>query len=74
MAKKKTFEQALKELEDIVNEMESGELSLEEAVKKYELGIKKSKFCMNLLDKTERKIAVLTKDDEDKITETPFEE
>ena len=55
MAKRKTFEQALKELEYIVKEMESGELPLEEAVKKYETGIKQSKFCLDLLDKTEKK-------------------
>ena len=60
MARKKTFEQALIELESIVKEMESGELPLEEAVKKYETGIKQSKFCLDLLDKTEKKIASLT--------------
>ena len=60
MARKKTFEQALIELESIVKEMESGELPLEEAVKKYETGIKQSKFCLDLLDKTEKKISSLT--------------
>ncbi|MCF6246179.1 MAG: exodeoxyribonuclease VII small subunit [Desulfobacula sp.] len=64
MAKKKTFETALKELEDIVKEMESGDLSLEDAVKKYEFGIKQSKFCLDLLDKTQKKIANLTQKDE----------
>lgn len=72
MAKKKTFEQALKELESIVREMESGDLPLEEAVKKYETGIKQSKFCLDLLDKTEKKISLLTKDNEDQTKETLF--
>lgn len=71
---KKSFEQALKELESIVKEMESGELFLEESVKKYENGIKKSKFCLDLLDKTEKKINLLTKEQGDTITKTPFEE
>ncbi len=62
MAKKKTFEQALEELESIVREMESGDLPLEEAVKKYESGIKQSKYCLDLLDKTEKKITRLTLD------------
>lgn len=62
MAKKKTFETALKELEEIVRQMESGDLNLEDAVKKYESGMKQSKFCLDLLDKTEKKISVLTKD------------
>ncbi len=52
MAKKKTFEAALKELEDIVKQMESGDLTLENAVKKYESGMKQSKYCLDLLDKT----------------------
>ncbi len=62
MAKKKTFEQALDELESIVREMESGDLPLEEAVKKYEFGIKQSKYCLDLLDRTEKKITKLTLD------------
>lgn len=67
MAKKKTFEQALQELETIVTEMESGELSLEDAVKKYETGIKQSKYCLDLLDKTEKKITRLKLDSDAKL-------
>ena len=47
---KKTFEAALKQLEEIVREMESGDLSLEQAVKKYEAGITNSKYCLDILD------------------------
>ena len=65
MAKKKSFEQALAELEQIVNEMESGDLPLEDAVKKYETGIKQSRYCLDLLDKTEKKITLLTPDPSD---------
>ncbi len=73
MAKKKTFETALKELEEIVRQMESGDLSLEDAVKKYESGMKQSKFCLDLLDKTEKKISVLTKDHDGKPKEELFQ-
>jgi len=73
MAKKKTFEAALKELEEIVKQMESGDLCLEDAVKKYEAGMKQSKFCLDLLDKTEKKISLLTKDSEGNVKEVPFE-
>ncbi|MEH0020032.1 MAG: exodeoxyribonuclease VII small subunit [Desulfobacter sp.] len=59
---KKTFESALKQLEDIVREMESGELTLEQAVKKYETGIAQTRFCMEVLDKTEKKISQLSRD------------
>jgi len=57
---KKTFEAALKQLEEIVREMESGELTLEQAVKKYETGMAQTRFCMEILDKTEKKITQLT--------------
>ena len=60
MAKKKTFETALSELEKIVRQMESGDLCLEDAVKKYEAGITQSNYCLDLLDKTEKKISMLT--------------
>ncbi|WP_299977437.1 exodeoxyribonuclease VII small subunit [Desulfobacula sp.] len=74
MAKKKTFDAALKELEKIVKEMESGNLSLEGAVKKYESGMKQSKYCLDLLDKTEKKIAMLTKDCDGNVKEEPFKD
>ena len=74
MTKKKTFEAALKELEVIVKQMESGDLCLEEAVRKYESGMKQSKYCLDLLDQTERKISLLTKDHNGHLKEEPFEE
>ncbi|WP_300457443.1 exodeoxyribonuclease VII small subunit [Desulfobacula sp.] len=74
MTKKKSFEAALKELEEIVRQMESGDLSLEDAVKKYESGMKQSKYCLDLLDKTEKKISLLTKDREGNLKEEPFED
>lgn len=74
MAKKKTFDQALKELEEIVKRMESGDLPLEEAVKQYEAGIKQSKYCLDLLDKTEKKISLLTPGETSSGKPTLFEE
>ncbi len=73
MVKKKTFETALKELEEIVKELESGDLCLEDAVKKYESGMQQSKFCLDLLDKTEKKISQISKTDDGNIKEVPFE-
>ncbi len=56
---KKSFEQSLKQLEQIINEMESGELPLEQAIRKFEEGIELSKFCAQKLEETERKITLL---------------
>jgi len=70
---KKTFETALKQLEEIVREMESGSLSLEQAVKKYETGIGHSKYCLEILDETEKKITQLTRNDDGSLKEEPFD-
>ena len=72
MGKKKTFETALKELEDIVKQMEANDLDLEDAVKKYETGIKQSKYCLDILDKTEKKISLLSVDNNGNLQENPF--
>ncbi|MCP4673351.1 MAG: exodeoxyribonuclease VII small subunit [Desulfobacula sp.] len=69
---KKTFETSLKELEEIVKQMESNDLDLEDAVKKYEKGIKESKYCLNILDKTEKKISLLSVDNSGNLQEKPF--
>ncbi len=71
---KKTFETALQELEDIVREMESGELPLEQALKKYEAGIAHVSYCREILERTEKKITVLTKGIDNTIEESPFED
>ena len=69
---KKTFEQSLRQLEEIVQELESGDLSLEKALKKFEEGIRLSKFCLQTLDETEQKIAILLKNQDGEIIEEPF--
>ena len=69
---KKTFEQSLKQLEQIVHELESGDLPLEKALKKFEEGIQLSKLCSQTLDETEQKISILLKDQDGGIIEKPF--
>ena len=68
-----SFEKALDQLEQVVREMESGNLSLENALKKFEDGIKLSKFCSQKLDETEKKITLLMGQTDGKIVESPFE-
>lgn len=69
---KPSFEKALTQLEQIVQEMESGQLTLENALKKFEEGIKLSQFCSQKLDETERKITLLTEQANGKVAETNF--
>ena len=56
------FEDAMKALEQIANELENGELSLEQSVDKFEEGIKISKKCNEILEKAEKEISILIKD------------
>jgi len=68
----KTFEQSMKHLERIVQELEEGDLPLEKAIKKFEEGIKLTKLCSEKLDETEKKISVLLKNSEGQIIEKPL--
>jgi len=55
------FEEALKKLEKIVEELEQGDLSLDEALKKYQDGIELSRLCSARLESAKKKIDVLAK-------------
>lgn len=57
-----TFETALIKLEKIVEELESGELSLEKSLKKFEEGVALSRFCTEKLNEYEKTITLLLKD------------
>jgi exodeoxyribonuclease VII small subunit len=74
MSKKPTFEKAMQRLEEIVQELETGELPLEDSLKKFEEGVKLSKYCSCVLDETEKKVALLLKDRDGNLFESPFEE
>lgn len=57
-----TFEAALKQLEEIVQRLERGELPLEESLKLYEDGVRLSRLCHAKLEEAEGKIELLMKD------------
>ena len=69
---KKTFEQAIKQLEQIVQDLESGDMPLEKAIRTFEEGIQLSKFCTEKLDETEKRITILMQTSNGKISEIPF--
>ncbi|MFZ5564416.1 MAG: exodeoxyribonuclease VII small subunit [Thermodesulfobacteriota bacterium] len=72
MATQKNFEQSLKKLEQIVEEIEAGTLPLEQALKKFEAGVKLSEECSALLNEAENKIRILMKNKNGGITSEPF--
>lgn len=67
-----SFEDIMKKLELIANELEKGNLNLDESVKKFEEGIKLSKMCNEILEKAEKKITMLIRDGDD-VKEEKFE-
>ena len=58
------FEETIKKLETIANELEKGDLNLDESVKKFEVGMALSKKCTKILEEAEKKITILIKDGE----------
>lgn|GEM_PF-483157 len=58
---KKSFEENLKSLEQITQELESGDLSLDVSLKKFDEGIKLAELCNEKLDEAQKKIDVLLK-------------
>ena len=59
--KKPNFEISLKELEEIVEQLETNDLTLDETLAKYESGIKIYKQCYQTLEKAEKKINIILK-------------
>lgn len=58
----KSFEQSLAELEEIVKQLEEGDLELEESLKLFETGVRLSRECRERLTTAERRIEVLMKE------------
>ena len=59
-----SFEEAMKQLEKIADELEKGNLNLDESVAKFEEGIKISKDCNKILEEAEKKVTILVKKEE----------
>lgn len=66
------FEKNIEELEKIVNELENGNLNLEDSISKFEQGMKLSKECSKILEDAEKKITILLNNGDD-IKEENFE-
>jgi len=71
---KQSFEDDLKRLQKIVEELSSGKLTLQEALKKYEEGIKLSKECSQALEEAQQKVEILIKKDGKSSTDSFIDE
>jgi exodeoxyribonuclease VII small subunit len=68
-----TFEKALADLEQIVAKLEKGGISLNESLALFEKGVKMAKFLRGELDKAERKVEILLKDDKGNLKAEDFD-
>lgn len=66
------FETALKKLEEVVNRLESGDLSLDDSLKAFEEGVKMAGFCTKKLDEAEKKVEILLKKKDGSFAKEPF--
>ena len=67
------FEESLQRLEEIVERLEDDELELEQSLALFEEGVKLAAACDQRLDEAEKKVALLLKNDEGALVETPFD-
>jgi len=75
MAKAKpTFEKDLEQLEQIVEALEEGGLSLDDSLKQFEDGIKLARRCEKALGEAEKKIELLTQNEDGEVETEPFDE
>ena len=72
MSQNVKFEDAIAMLEDAVRLLESGSLSLDESIEKYEEAIKYVRICTEKLEKAEQKVKVLLQGADGAITDAPF--
>ncbi len=70
----RSFESSLEALEQIVRELESGDLPLEKSLELFEDGIRLSRQCQERLNQAERRIEVLLRDNQGRPVVSAFEE
>jgi len=67
-----TFEEAIKRLEEIVGELEKGEVPLDKTLSLFEEGVRLSRFCREKLDEAEKRIDILLKEEGGIFRREPF--
>ena len=67
-----TFEDGLHRLEQLVDQLEAGNLGLEESLKVFEEGVGLARLCARYLDEAEKRIELLTRDEAGALTTEAF--
>ena len=74
MSKTMKFEEAMIKFEETVRLLESGSLTLDESIEKYEDALKYVKICNEILEKAEQKVKILTESADGSISDHPFDQ
>jgi exodeoxyribonuclease VII small subunit len=74
MTPEKSFESSLEELEQIVRELEGGDLPLDRSLELFEQGVRLSRECQKRLDEAERKVEILLRGNDGAYKPAPFAE
>ncbi|MCF6465609.1 exodeoxyribonuclease VII small subunit [Clostridium sp. Cult2] len=69
---KLTYEEAIKELEEIIEELEEENLSIKDSLEKFKRGIALYNYCNDMLKDIEGEIKILLKDENDNLEEEDF--
>jgi exodeoxyribonuclease VII small subunit len=70
----KKFEEAMQRLEELVQNLENGELPLESALEAFEEGMQLIKFCSRKLEEAEKRVSLLVQNNAGEVTRAPFEQ
>lgn len=67
-----SFEDAMQELENVVLELESGDLTLDKSIEKFKKGVELSNYCNKLLEDAEKTVTILVEKSDETIEEENF--
>lgn len=70
MEKEQTFDEAMKDLEQIVQKLEQGDVPLEEALDKFQEGIKLSRYCRGIVEEAEKTVTSMAKEDNEEASDS----
>ncbi|MFP3867573.1 MAG: exodeoxyribonuclease VII small subunit [Desulfobacteraceae bacterium] len=70
--KNESFEEALKRLENLIQQLEGSDLPLEQALQTFEEGMRLVRFCTHKLDEVEKKVEILVRDEKGGLITRPF--
>ncbi|HBN85858.1 MAG TPA: exodeoxyribonuclease VII small subunit [Clostridiales bacterium] len=73
MSKEKSFEECMQDLDQIVKNIESGKMSLEDTLKEFSEGMRLSKYLLQMLDEIDKKVEMIMENDQNEVKIVDFE-